>query len=979
MRDLPAGTLTLLFTDIEGSTRLLHALGDRYPDLLAAHRDLLRAAFTAHDGVEVDTQGDAFFYVFVRATQAVVAAVAAQRALAGHPWPEGAAVRVRMGLHTGEPRRTADGYAGIDLHRAARICAAGHGGQVLLSDVTAAAARQALPDGVRLRDLGAHRLKDLAQPEHLYQLDVWGLPVDFPPVRSLDARPNNLPTPPTLLLGREREVEQLVGLLRREDVRLVTLTGAGGSGKTRLALQVATDLLHDFADGAFVVALAPIADPALVVPTIAQALGVKEGAGRPLLAMLQDELRAKRRLLVLDNFEQLLPAATRVGELLAARPGLQVLVTSRAALHLRGEHEVAVPPLRLPARRPPPPAAALSQYAAVELFIERATAVRADFAVTNANAPAVAEICHRLDGLPLAIELAAARVKVLTPQAMLARLEHRLTLLTGGPRDLPARQQTLRATIAWSYDLLTEAERALFRRLAVFVGGWTLDAAAAVCDPDGNLGLDVLDGVASLVDKSLVTQAEGQDGEPCYTMLETIREYATERLEESGEADALRRRHAAFFLALAEETEPHFMGARRFEWLARLTADHDNLRAALAWSRPDREPRAGPTADAGEVHRRLVGALSWFWFFGGHWSEGQGWTEGALAQAPDTGPPRTAVWARLLWAAAVAAWNLGDYPTARARAEASLAIGRELGAPRLIAWPLFSLGLLALYTGDAAAARGRFAESAARFRDAGDATTAALPLVMQGDATVAFDRVAARELYEESLAIGRAAGDSWMITVSLTSLGRMALEDGDYPTARALCEEGLAARREMGDKWSLAISLASLGDVARCEGAHERAATLFEQSLVLSRDVGTRPNIAWALCGLGFVACHQGDLPRATACFAESLGVAHEIGQQPRVVACLVGLAAVAAAMGRWARAARLLGAAQALSDAIGLPFEPPDRLDFDQSATAARAALEAPTFAAAWAAGQALSLDEAIAEALAAPMHRSPRAGGDV
>jgi class 3 adenylate cyclase len=484
MPELPAGTLTLLFTDIEGSTTLLHALGDRFPDVLEEHRDLLRTAFAWYGGVEVDTQGDAFFYVFSQATKALAATVAAQRSLAEHAWPAGLPVRVRMGLHTGEPQRTAEGYAGLVLHRAARIAHAAHGGQVLISTTTAELVRHELPSDVTLRDLGEHRLKDLLHSEHLLQLDVAGLVAGFPPVRSLDTRPNNLPLPSTPLIGCERVVEQVSSLLRREEVRLVTLTGAGGSGKTRLALRVAADLLHDFRDGVFFVALASISSPALVVPTIAQTLGLREGA-QSFDATLTGFLRDKHLLLVLDNVEQVLEAASAVARALAPCVGVTVLATSRAALRVAGEHEVAVPPLALPDSARLESAEQVSLYAAVALFIERAVAVRGDFTVTNDNAPAVAEICARLDGLPLAIELAAARIRVLTPQALLARLDSAsggLRLLTGGRRDVEARHQTLRATIAWSWDLLAPAEQTLFRRLAVFVGGWTLEGAEAVCD-----------------------------------------------------------------------------------------------------------------------------------------------------------------------------------------------------------------------------------------------------------------------------------------------------------------------------------------------------------------------------------------------------------------------------------------------------------------------------------------------------------------
>jgi class 3 adenylate cyclase len=471
MRDLPTGTVTLLFTDMESSTRLLQQLGKRYTRVLKEFRQLLRTAFRASGGHEVDTQGDAFFVAFARATEAVSAAVAAQRALYTHAWPEGVTVRVRMGLHTGEPELSSEGYVGLDVHHVARIMSAGHGGQVLLSQTTRDLVEHALLEGVSLRDVGAHRLKDLLQPSQLFQLVMANLPADFPPLKTLDSSPNNLPIQPTPFIGREKEVTTCIALLRREEVRLVTLTGPGGAGKTRLGLQVAVELSESFADGVFFVNLAPIRDPELVFPAIAEVLGVKEMTEHSLFALLQAFLREQHLLLLLDNFEHVVGAALQVAELLAVCPKLKILVTSRMALHVRAEQEFAVPPLMLPDPKHLPDLVVLAQYEAVALFIQRARAVRPDFQVTNASAPAVAEMCVRLDGLPLAIELAAARIKLFPPQALLARLGQRLAVLTGGARDAPARQQTLRNTIEWSYQLLDAGEQRLFRRLAVFVGG----------------------------------------------------------------------------------------------------------------------------------------------------------------------------------------------------------------------------------------------------------------------------------------------------------------------------------------------------------------------------------------------------------------------------------------------------------------------------------------------------------------------------
>ena len=583
MGELPQGTVTLLFTDMEGSTSLLQRVGERYSDVLERCRHLLRTAFHQYHGHEVDSQGDAFFVVFARASDAVSAAVEAQRALALHAWPEGVAVRVRMGLHTGEPHLAAEGYVGLDVHRAARIMNAGHGGQILLSQTTLELVEHDLPKGTSLRELGSHRLKDLEHPSHLYQLITPGLPADFPPLKTLDIYAHNLPLQLTSLIGREQEIAAVCHLLQRQEVRLLTLTGPGGTGKTRLGLQVAAELSETFSDGVFFVNLAPLSDPELVVPTIAQALGVKEASSQPLLDLVSAWLREKELLLLLDNFEQVAEAAVEVSALLARCPQLNVLVTSRAVLHLSGEHEFPVPPLSLPNLSHLPDLERLSQYEAVALFIARAQAVKPEFQVTNANTPTVAEICVRLDGLPLAIELAAARSKMLPPQALLARLDQRFSLLTSGAHDVPARQQALRNTIAWSYDLLNAGEQRLFRRLSVFVGGATTETLEALYTTLGDEPGLVLDGIASLIDKSLLQQSEQEAEEPRFVMLETIREYGREALTAHGEVEATRQAHAVSYLALAEAAELEWEGPQESVWFAQLEHEHDNLRAAMSW------------------------------------------------------------------------------------------------------------------------------------------------------------------------------------------------------------------------------------------------------------------------------------------------------------------------------------------------------------------------------------------------------------
>jgi predicted ATPase/class 3 adenylate cyclase len=602
MAELPTGTVTLLFTDIEGSTRLLRRVGDAYADLLAEHRRLLVEAFEGNRGTIVDSEGDAFFVAFASARDAVAGAEAAQRALAGHPWPGDEELRVRMGLHTGEPRLVDGRYVGLDVHHAARVMAAGHGGQVLLSEST----RALLDEGTRLRDLGEHRLKDLSQPQRLYQLDADGLPAEFPPLKTLDNRPTNLPVQPNELIGRERELVEAAALLTN-GLRALTLTGPGGTGKTRLALQLAADVVEEFPDGVFFVSLAPVRDWELVAPTIARTLGLREQPGETVLETLDGYLGDKELLLVLDNFEQVLAAAPAVAGLCARASRLKLLVTSRTPLRLSGERTYPVPPLEL--------------AESVRLFAERAHAAALEFDVTDENEDAVEEICRRLDGLPLAIELAATRVRSLPPPALLRRLDQRLKLLTGGAQDLDERQRTLRGTIEWSYELLPRAERELFARLGVFVGGSRLDAAEALC---GAIEIDVLDGLQSLVEKSLLRQRPDADGEPRFWMLETIREYALGLLDEAGTLAEARRAHAELFLELAERVDFESRTGDQAALFDQLDADNANLRAAVDW--------AEETRDA-DLLLRLATALWGFWATRGHIAEGTAVLGNALALA----------------------------------------------------------------------------------------------------------------------------------------------------------------------------------------------------------------------------------------------------------------------------------------------------------------------------------------------------------
>jgi predicted ATPase/class 3 adenylate cyclase len=836
----PTGTVTFLFTDIEGSTRLAHDLGGRWPAILDRHRRIIRGALLANGGIEVQTEGDGFFAVFLAAPAAVAAVARAQLDLAAEPWPPGAGIRVRMGLHAGEGIVDADGsYVGHDIHRAARIAAAGHGGQVLVSDAVRALAETSLPAVASLRDLGEHRLKDL-RPERLWQVVLDDLPADFPPLRSLDARPNNLPAQLTTFVGRDRELAEAAALLAT--ARLLTLSGPGGTGKTRLALQLAASVADDFPDGIWFVPLEPLRDAELVMPTVARTLGVFQRPGETAIDALTVGIGDRRMLLVLDNFEHLVGAASDVGELLRACPAVHVVTTSRAVLRIAGEQEYVVPGLPAPpdtsrlsrveienlpsAVRHPDPAT-LSQYEAVRLFIARAVAVRPDFRVTNENAPAVAGICARLGGMPLAIELAAARVKLLSPIQILERLEHQLSLLTSSARDLPERQRTLRGAIAWSCDLLDEPHRRLMARLSVFRGGWQLEAAEAVAGASGGPVTDVLDGLADLADQSLVRAFDAPDGAPRFDMFESIREYAEEHLAAAGDTDAARAAHAAVYLDLAEEMAPLLQGAEQRRHLDRLELDHDNLREAIGWAidRPD-----PPTAV------RLAFALWRFWQQRGYLVEARQLLEGMAARDWVLPARLRARFAETI--GGIAYWQ-ADLPATVAWYDQALAIWREIATPgteddrRELANALYN----------------RAYASVAEVMDD--------PRMLE-----AHPDVTARTQMEEALAIYRELGDTAGEGNLLWGLGGYAMFTGGMAEAEGFLRQAIELHRATGHRtmeaWSLHMLSSTLvvqERVAEAGEASRHALRHFDDA----RDVA---GITLALDVLSAVALASGDLPR---------------------------------------------------------------------------------------------------------------------
>jgi predicted ATPase/class 3 adenylate cyclase len=809
--ELPTGTVTFLFTDIEGSTRMIQQLGEWYAGVQEEHEAIVRGAVQAAGGVVVRTEGDSLFVVFRSPVQALHAAVVAQRGLATHEWSHGAVLRVRMGLHTGEGVLGGGDYVGIDVNRAARIAAAGNGGQVILSDAARGLVEHALPEGTSLRDLGEHRLKDIAHPEQLHEVVIEGLPADFPPLRTLDARPNNLPAQLTSFVGREKELDDLRRLLG--GTRLLTLTGPGGTGKSRLASKVAAETLSEYAHGAYFADLSPVTDPALVPSALARVLGVADSGSRPLLETLKDHLADKHLLLVIDNFEQVAEAAPVVEELLGAAPRLTALVTSRVALALRGEQVYLVPPLDLPDPKRLPDLPTLCRFEAVRLFTERALAVSPRFQVTEENAPAVAQITARLDGLPLAIELAATRTKVLSPEELAGRLGERLTILTSGTRTAPERQRTLRDTITWSHDLLHEAEQRLFARLSVFAGGWTLESAEAVCEP-AELGIDLLESVTALVDQSLVRRIETAGGDSRFSMLETIREFAQERLGARGNEEVVLRRHAEYFLDLALEAEPYL--EREPAWLDRCDRERDNLGTALRWA-----------IDAGEVDRaqEAAGALWRFWQLRGHLSEGRLWLEGALAVASSDKP--TAARAKALAGAGGIAWWRGDVSAARVAYEEALAIERKLGDPERIAEALYNLSFPLAGRDDVQATKGLLEESLQLFRAAGNESgvARALEMLALDDSLVGnWAPVIART--EDAVAIWRRENDRFHLVDDLVMLAFAYVRVDRPAEARSAAFEALDVALEVDSPLGIGGSLMALAFQANREGRYRDAIRL---------------------------------------------------------------------------------------------------------------------------------------------------------
>ncbi len=913
---IPTGTVTFLFTDIEGSTRLWEQHPEAMKPVLARHDAILRQAVAANEGYVVKTTGDGCHAAFQTAACAVAATLSAQQALQAEAWDEiqPHALRVRMGVHTGEAEARAGDYYGSAVNRAARLMSVGYGGQVLVSAATATLLRELLPTGASLLDLGEHRLKDLVAPEHIYQLFHPALPGSFPVLKSLEAYPNNLPVQLTSFIGRKQEIDQAKRLLA--SARLVTLTGSGGTGKTRLALHVAAEALTAFPDGVWLIELAPVSDPNSVVHAVAGVLELRGAPGMPVLDLIASYLRSRRLLLILDNCEHLIDACARLADhLLHTCPSLTILASSREALGITGEVSYRVPSLSLPALEGVTPEnLALSE--AAQLYLERAAAANPRFTLTPGNAPAVGQICRRLDGIPLALELAAARSKLLSAEQIASRLDDRFRLLTGGSRTALPRQQTLRAMIDWSYELLSEPERALLRRLSVFAGGWTFEAADAVC-----ADLDVLSLLEQLVNKSLVVMDEIQ-GQARYHMLETIRQYARERLLEAGEGAGIRDRHFEYFLKLSEAAEPGLRGDQAFEWFDRLAPDLDNFRSAIEWVQESR------------VEDALV-LISNLMLFINYRSDGHHeairWLNHLLPRLDSTtssGPEterRKRARARGLATLGLLSMALGQNPAAQAALEKATEYEREIGDPFHLAFVLGVRAMMAIITGE-----------------------------------WAREHAAA----EESVRLCRTLDEKRWLVVCLPILATIEARLGHPDQAAQLRQEAILYL-DQAHHPIFQTALVALGLEARYRRQHGEAQAFLTRGLALARRTGSKHFVTALESELAHVARERGDVPEAKAAYTRLIRAWKDLGQLPAVAQQLECFAFIAVAEHEPERAAQLLGAAQALRDAIQSTRRDDEQAEHESFLVSLRGQLDSDAFAGAWAQGRAMDMDRAIAYAV--------------
>ena len=954
----PDPPFTFLFTDIEGSTQLWEQHPEAMKAALARHDAILRGAIESHGGRVFKTVGDSFYAVFPNAPDAVCAALDAQRAIQAENWGK-TIIKVRMGLHSGTAEARDNDYFGPTLNRVARLMSAGHGGQTLISAITRELAQPNLPPNAQLRDMGELGLKDLIRPEHIYQLTAAGLQSDFPPLKTLEAFHTNLPAQLTNYIRREKEFNIVKNLIAEH--RLVTLIGTGGTGKTRLSLQIAADLLDIFSDGVWFVEFAPLADPALISQTALISLGLREETDRPVLETLTHYLGAKEVLLILDNCEHVIEAVAQFAEtVLHACPNLRLLASSREALGIFGEKTYYVRSLSIPDTRVAQSVETILQYESARLFVDRAQTALSGFTVTPANVSAIAQICARLDGIPLAIELAAARVKILKAEQIAERLDDRFRFLTDGSRTALPRHQTLRAMIDWSYDLLPEVERTLLRRLSVFADGWTLAAAETVCQGPGIDDYNVLDPLAQLVNKSLVVvdadiaPPEYDNAETRYHLLETVRQYAREKLSETGEGMLVRDAHLEYFLGLAERAEPELVGPQVLAWLNKLEIELDNLRTALEWSLK-RNPELG---------LRLASTLLWFWAEGGYIRDGYDWLTKLLNCPYEQLHTRNRAKALGTMGFFLA---LGDFgKDARPILEESLALYRELDDKPGIAHALLYEGIFIFREHNVKQGVKLILESLAIYRDLGHKLGIFAALDYLGRIVYEHEYLRAHAYLVEALEICYEIDYPSGIARSLAALGHLALRQGDYPAAHRWLEKALATQRQLGKGRYTIYTLAHLGELASREGDYTKSQDYYKECLALIDQTGGLSTIAgWMLVKFGHASIWQGNVTSAGDFLKQSMQHFKRTNEKIGIVFTVEGLARLALMQERPAQAACLFAWADVTRESIDNPRPLPEQADVDHDLAAIRAQLDDEAFAAAQTKGQAMTMDKAIALAL--------------
>jgi len=917
---LPTGTVTFLFTDIENSTRLWEKFPEAMKSALAKHDSILKATVESNSGHIIKTTGDGVHAVFSTAMDAVNASLDAQREFQTSEFFKNSevSIHVRMGLHTGESQEREGDYYGGTLNRAARIMSVGHGGQILISETTLQVAREHLPKNVSSLDLGQHHLKGLKRAERIHQLNAPGLQENFPALNSLTYATNNLPTQLTSFIGRERELAEAQS--RLEDARLLTLIGPGGTGKTRLSIQLGSKLMSALKDGVWLVEFAPISDPSLVMQTIASALDVREQPGTPLKKLVHDYLREKQLLLILDNCEHLVEASAQVAdEFLRIAPKIKIIASSREALGINGEMVFRVPSLSLPPdfrsaneRRD---FGSLMGFESVQLFVERASAANRNFQLTDQNAAAVAQICSRLDGIPLAIELAASRITVFSPERIAKRLDDRFKLLTGGSRTALPRQQTLRALIDWSYDLLEDPERGLLRRLSVFAGGWTFEAAETVCN-----NLDVFEHLPQLVNKSLViVNDEGDD--PRYFLLETIRQYARDKLLEAGEGEGTRDRHLDYYLAMAETASLEMRTREKeLDWIKRLETEYDNIRTAVEW---------GLSNDP-IVVMRLVWSLTLLFVVTSYASEGHRWGAEALEQVKlltDNGRILTAeenlYRARLIAGMSIMSFSMGDNRTTALEAEQAVNLLRPLDDKWTLALTL------AFHTGGK---------------------------LMMGNIDEAVASI------EEALKLAEELGDKYVLGSVLSAASNLeAYVNEDFIKSDALREKAIDLLKEHGSRWSFGITMYGFGNLLIMRKQYEKSREKFKIAMQTMQEIGSNRNVNMIKSDLAHILRHEGNYPEAIASYRETIMEWQRMGHRSAVAHQLECLAFIAKALGQEEKATKLLGAAEALRQRIEIDMTPPEREEYDNEVADLKANMNEKEFASLWAEGRFMTMDEAI------------------